>query len=111
MINDKLVYFLIQNYDDILRAPLSGQLKDVYSLYVSGGYNDCVEDLSDGKSDLLQFEQFWNDIEDIVFATPESIQFDQNLLVAERPEKIVYLDVFSLKILYNKLASSVPLCI
>ena len=62
-----------------------------------------MEDLSDGKSDLLQFEQFWNDIEDIVFATPESIQFDQNLLVAERPEKIVYLDVFSLKILYNKL--------
>ncbi|CAI4453524.1 ADM_collapsed_G0018620.mRNA.1.CDS.1 [Saccharomyces cerevisiae] len=102
MINDKLVHFLIQNYDDILRAPLSGQLKDVYSLYISGGYDDEMQKLRNGKDDVLQFEQFWNDLQDIIFATPQSIQFDQNLLVADRPEKIVYLDVFSLKILYNK---------
>ncbi|QHS73154.1 mRNA (N6-adenosine)-methyltransferase [Saccharomyces paradoxus] len=102
MINDKLVHFLIQNYDDILRAPLSGQLKDVYSLYVTGGYDDGMQDLSNSKGDPLRFEQFWNDLEDIIFATPKSIQFDQNLLAAGRPEKIVYLDVFSLKILYNK---------
>ncbi|KOG99337.1 mRNA (N6-adenosine)-methyltransferase [Saccharomyces eubayanus] len=102
MINDKLVHFLIQNYDDILRAPLSGQLKDVYSLYVTGGYEGCSEDLGEGKKNLLEFEQFWNDLGDIVLVTPKSIQFEQNLLVAERPEKIVFLDVFSLKILYNK---------
>lgn len=102
MINDKLVHFLIQNYDDILRAPLSGQLKDVYSLYISGGYDDEMQKLRNGKDDVLQFEQFWNDLQDIIFATPQSIQFDQNLLVADRPEKIVYLDVFSLKIFYNK---------
>ncbi|EHN02532.1 Ime4p [Saccharomyces cerevisiae x Saccharomyces kudriavzevii VIN7] len=101
MINDKLVYFLIQNYDDILRAPLSGQLKDVYSLYSSGGYDNFVEELSNGQK-LLHFEEFWNDLQDIIFATPKSIQFEQNLLVAEGPEKIVFLDTFSLKILYNK---------
>ncbi|EJS43802.1 ime4p [Saccharomyces arboricola H-6] len=102
MINDKLVLFLIQNYDDVLRAPLSGQLKDVYSLYVSGGYEDCIKDLGSGQESLLQFEKFWDDLKDIIFATPKSIQFEQNLLVAERPEKIIFLDVFSLKILYNK---------
>lgn len=88
MINDKLVHFLIQNYDDILRAPLSGQLKDVYSLYISGGYDDEMQKLRNGKDDVLQFEQFWNDLQDIIFATPQSIQFDQNLLVADRPEKL-----------------------
>lgn len=96
MIDLELVRFLIENHQELVSLPLSGQLRDVFSLFLEDQRSQWGS-----RCTLMGFQDFLQELLTINELAGGSLNFQDESFAAVDKQRIEFIDVFSLKILYE----------
>ena len=96
MVNPELVEFLIENHQELISVPLSGQLRDVFSLFLIDQSIQCGP-----KYAVMSYQEFLHDLLEVNEIAPNSLDFQDESFAAMDDQRIEFIDVYALKILYN----------
>lgn len=100
-INLKLVNYLAENHILVLSHPISGQVKDVYPLFIM-----CLQHWEETEFDArISFSEFVNDLQTISQVAPGSLSFITGgtlCMDINGEQTIDFIHVDTLKILYNQ---------
>lgn len=96
-INLELVKYLIENHVTILARPINGQLKDFYALF-SMYLNQWSQG---GKQNNMTYEEFYENLIEISNICQCTLGFTRDSMFLES-ERLEYVDVNTLKYLFNK---------
>ncbi|CCD23305.1 mRNA (N6-adenosine)-methyltransferase NDAI_0B02700 [Naumovozyma dairenensis CBS 421] len=98
--NLDLIHFLIENHVELCKVPVSGNIRDIFSLYLMS--RDRVVDMdSDALVQVMTYNDFINELKDVEIIVPGSIIFkNENAPSPHEFDTITFIDVVPLKILY-----------
>lgn len=96
MVDLDLVKFLVINHEELLAMPLSGQLGDVFSLFLADQESQWGTNV-----ELVSFEEFSKALDDVANLAPQSLVYQEDSLALVEGRRLEFIDVFSLQILYN----------
>ncbi|CAR29887.1 hypothetical protein ZYGR_0AD05760 [Zygosaccharomyces rouxii] len=96
MVNLELVRFLIENHQELTSVPLSGQLRDVFSLFLTDQRSQWGS-----KYAAMSIQEFIQDLSEVNELAPNSLTFQDESFVAMDDRRIEFIDVYALKILYD----------
>ncbi|GCE97080.1 hypothetical protein ZYGM_003303 [Zygosaccharomyces mellis] len=96
MVNFELIEFLIGNHQELTSVPLSGQLRDVFALFLI----DQNTQLG-AKYAKMHYQEFLKDLLEINELAPNSSHFRDESFVSVDDERVEFIDLCALKILYD----------
>ncbi|CCH61583.1 hypothetical protein TBLA_0F00390 [Henningerozyma blattae CBS 6284] len=112
LLNLDLIHFLITNNSQLINAPLSGQLYNIFSLFIIQRKNQVARNLkgpiaenNDKYDNSLTFNEFSKELMNISNVAEGSLFFKENTALSTEDQFLEFIDTFPLKILYHKLTS------